>query len=180
MVTRDEAYDYRNWLPVAFTWKGYTVYEFPEANVKGYGPTAVAYGASVADELRTMRGRGFDPQRAAVVSLGERPSFADGRALSPLRASEITIERQTLIFTATSEGRALAVLPFRYSSCWKTEWRGTPGRVLRVDTALIGVLFDGSTEVRLTWGAGYGPAARCLHEDAKLVAQTKAAAKSFR
>jgi hypothetical protein len=180
MVTRDEAYDFTRWLPVAFTWKGYTVYEFPEANVTGYGPSDVVYGASIPDELRAMRGGAFDPQRTAIASVGERPFFAAGPELSPLRTSEIRIARQSLVFTATSPGRALAVLPFRYSSCWKTEWRGRPGRLLRVDAALIGIAFDDATEVRLTWGAGYGPATRCLREDAKLVSQTREAAKSFR
>jgi hypothetical protein len=180
MVTRDEAYDFTHWLPVAFRWKGYTVYEFPEVNVAGYGPTRVTYGASIPDELRAMRGGALDPRRAVVVSVGERSFLEPGPPLAPLRASEIRIVRQSLIFTATSEGRALAVLPFRYSSCWKPEWRGKPGRVLRVDTALVGVLFEEATELRLTWGAGYGPAARCLREDAKLVRETREAASTMR
>jgi hypothetical protein len=180
LIARDEAYDYKYWLPVAFTWKGYTVYDIPEANVAGYAPAAVTFAGSVVDELTVMRGSTFDPRQVVVVPASERQSVSEGAALSPLRSSSITIAGQALTFTATSGGRTVAVLPFRYSSCWRPEWTGTPGRLLRVDTALVGVVFDEATNVKLTWQAGYGPAAECLRSDAKLVRGTREAASILR
>jgi hypothetical protein len=56
-------------------------------------------------------------------------------------------------------------LPFRFSNCWHLESVGSEAPVLsRVDVGLIGLLFEGSTRVRLAWV----PSSECLGEDAEL------------
>jgi len=54
-----------------------------------------------------------------------------------------------------------------------------PGRVLRVNVALVGVLFEETSRLRLTWTAGYGLAGDCASQDRELMAQGIAAASQI-
>ncbi|HEY3064990.1 MAG TPA: hypothetical protein VGL09_04320 [Methylomirabilota bacterium] len=165
-------------LPRAFGWNGYSVYDVPAVNARGYAPTTVLRAETLADELRILRQPGFDPARMAVVAADAGPG--DGEAWAPLAASSIRLDRQALLFEARSAGRgSIAVLPFRYSHCWRPEWTGAPGRVIRADVALLAVIFEDATRVRLRWTAGYGRDAGCLRADAHLRAQALDAARAM-
>lgn len=179
VVVKDDADRRRPDLAAAFRWGGYTVYEIPDANIGGYSPTRVVFARTLAEELSIMRADGFDPRRVAVVSESERADLGTVD-LTPAAQPEVVIRRQTLIFTAGAAGRSLAVLPFRFSHCWRTRWSGTPGAIVRVDGALLGVVFDQSTRVTLAWSGGYGPLARCLVRDRELVPQVVGAASDLR
>jgi hypothetical protein len=166
-----------------FATAGYSIYEIPDANTAGYGPTTILSPDSrgLLEELKLMRSPEFDPQRQAVVSIGTRQAFGSEVRLAPIKDSRITIERQSIYLTARSQGgRSLAVLPFKYSHCWTPTWRGSEGTIIRVNLVLIGVIFDDSTDLTLKWDAGYGPASACLRKDAALVPEAIAAALAIR
>jgi hypothetical protein len=163
-------------LPVVFRWNGYSVYEIPAPNTEGWGINGLVGGQTVTEELRIMRDTAFDPRQTAVVSVEDLAALG-ARPWAPLAASTLRLTGQSLLFTARSTGgRALAVLPFKFSRCWRPHWRSRPGRILRVDTAFLGVAFEQETDVLLTWSAGYGHLAECLTGDAELTPQVKAAA----
>lgn len=176
VVARDIPFRTALPLPRVFTWQGYSVYEIARANIAGYRPTQVAFGASLAQELLLMRTPGFDPRAAAVLPASAQSWLGTG-TLTPLRSPRLTISGQSLVFEAAAPGHALAVLPFRFSHCWRAEWSGGVGRVVRADLSLLGVVFEGATRVNLSWTAGYGPAARCLREDAALADEAREAAR---
>jgi len=168
-------------LPRVFEWNGYSIYEVPDPNTGNYSPSRLRFAPSLADELRAMREPGFDPRRTAVVAEGEREWLGTGPALAPLAASRLSAVGQALVFDAASAGRrSLAVLPFKFSHCWRVRWESGSGRIVRVDAALIGVAVEGAARVRLSWQAGYGSGARCLGEDGALRGAAIAAAAEIR
>src|ERR687887_467123 len=131
-------------LPRVFAWNGYSVYEVPAVNVRGYAPATVLTAQTLADELRILRQPGFDPARTAVVNADA--GSLDGKSWAPLQASTLHWDRQTLLFEGRSAGTgSVVVLPFRYSHCWQPEWVGAPGLVIRADVALLPVIFAGAT-----------------------------------
>jgi len=160
-------------------WGGYSVYALGDVNLAGYGASSLAFGDTLADQLRLMRRRGFDPRRTAVLPTAARrdvPALS-AEGLAPLVRSTLRIEPDTIDFSARSSGRpSLAVLPLLWSSCWRPEWRQGAGSLLRVDAGLIGVAFAGETEVRLRWTAGYGDGRACLEADRGMAAEAQAAA----
>ena len=137
--------------------------------------TRVATGPALPDELILMRQPDFDPREEAVLSESEERRLPQGE-LTPLAQSKIDTRRQIVYFSAQSPGRSLAVLPFRYSNCWKPRWNGASGALLRADVALLAVSFEKSVDVELEWEGGYGANAHCLDEDADLVGQACSAA----
>ena len=175
LVVRDSPVPIQLNLPRVMSWEGYSVYELPSPNTQGYSPTQLVVGKSLTEELQKMREPNFDPRQIAVVSETDQPlltNFMDNSPLSPLDSSSIKLSRQSLIFQGKSSGqKSLAVLPFKFSHCWRPHWKGKPGELIRVDNALIGVLFEKETQLRLSWSAGYGLGTRCLREDASLIPQ---------
>ena len=166
-------------LPRVFGWGGYSTYEIAGANTRGYGPSTIRKAGTIVEELRLLREPGFDPARTAVVGADAAGVAVQG-SWAPLRATSLRGERQALVFEATSAGtRSIAVLPFRYSRCWRPEWIGAPGSVIRADVALLAVAFEGATRLRLHWTAGYGREAACLREDAGLREQALEAARAM-
>ncbi|HEY3064991.1 MAG TPA: hypothetical protein VGL09_04325 [Methylomirabilota bacterium] len=163
-------------LPVVFRWKAYSVYEIPAPNTAGWGVARLVAATTLSDELRIMRDGAFDPRRTAVAAAADLVPLR-GREWTPLATSAVTLAGQSLLFRARAVGgSALAVLPFKFSHCWRQDWRSRPGRILRVDGALLGVAFDDETDVELTWEAGYGPRRQCFVRDAELTPQVKTAA----
>ncbi len=94
---------------------------------------------SLTDELRVMRAPNFDARRVAVVSARDTVALAVG-SLTVMASSRLRVSGQHGRFEATSGGPALAVLPFRFSHCWRPEWTGRPGHIVRVD--VTGVAFE--------------------------------------
>ncbi len=182
VVATDQWYDFTPHLSRAFAYKGYSIWDVGTPNVAGYGPTRPIFARTLADELRALRAPDFDPRRDVVLDGEERPWLGTGPALAPLTASRLIVKRQSLVFEATGgPGRTLAVLPFKFSRCWRPRWDGpVPGRIVRADVALLGVAFAGATRVRLSWSAGYGPGTRCLERDAELVPAAIVAASEVR
>jgi hypothetical protein len=170
-------------LAPVWTWGDYSVYEIPDVNTTAYGVTRVLFASDLTDELRIMRDSKFDPREAAVAPEAERTILSNNPAsqLSPLRSSSLTLKGQAIEFSAISAGESsVAVLPFKYSHCWEPIWSGTPGRILRLDVGLLGVSFRGSTNVALTWKAGYLSGVDCLNQDARLLPQAREAARQLK
>jgi hypothetical protein len=176
VVTRDIPYTAPPPLRRVFGWKGYSVYEIADPNTHGYFPTRILFARSLEDELLTMRGPDFDPRQTAVLADSDASRVDDGGVLAPARSSRLRLSGQALVFEAESErGRSLAVLPFKFSHCWRPLWEGRLGRLVRADGALLGVVFDGVVRLRLLWAAGYGPRAGCMAKDTALVPEARKA-----
>jgi hypothetical protein len=180
VVVRDEPRPPAPSLRRVFEWRGYSTYEIPGANTAGYAPTRVQVGSTLSEELRMMRAGGFDPSAQAVLGIAEAAAAGLRGPLVRLADSGVRLDGQTLAFEGRSAGQTLAVLPFKFSHCWRAEWDGPEGHVLRANVALLGVLFENATRVRLTWAAGYGPQAECLKADRRLVPQAISAAQDLR
>jgi hypothetical protein len=178
LIVRDVPYVPLPALPRVFEWQEYAVYEIPGANTSGFGPTRIVFAATLADELRAMRNPAFAPRDVAVLPASERPGLPVER-LSAMRTSTLEASGQNVRFTGVSEGLSLAVLPFRFSHCWTPRWAGRPGRIVRADGFLLGVLFDATTAVELSWTAGY-VGVECLRRDAALVPAALAARAAVR
>ena len=174
VIARESAFERPPPLEKVFSWRGYAVYEVVSPNTAGFSPTTAWFGATLNDELRLMRRPAFDPRTVVVASARDRDALG-GHPLQPMRRSRIVVAGNELLFEGDAAGVALAVLPFKYSHCWTPTWATPPGRVLRVDAGLIGVLFRERASLRLRWSAGYG-SVDCLYEDRRLVPQAKDAA----
>jgi hypothetical protein len=172
VIARQSSFERPPPLAKVFAWRGYGVYEVPSPNLAGFSPTEMWFGTTLKEQLRLMRQAAFEPRTIAVVSESDKELF-DGRPLVSMRRSRISLVGNDLVFDAeTVGGLSLAVLPFKYSNCWDPRWETSPGRVLRIDAGLVGVLFRDRVSLRLRWNAGYG-AVHCLREDRRLVAQAK-------
>ena len=150
--------------------------------MKGYGPTAILSPGSdsLSDELHLMRSPAFDPKNQVVISSKTHRTLGNDARLAPITDSRIATGHQSIYFKARSQGgRSLAVLPFKYSHCWTPMWHGSQGTIIRANLALIGVVFDESVDLELTWAAGYGQASKCLKQDAALIPQAMAAARTI-
>ena len=104
----------------------------------------------------------FDPRTTAVLTtLDELPP------LVPASGRSLTIERGGYRIGADSPGTSLLVLPIEYSHCLHANLTAsgpTPPRLLRVNLAMAGILFNGHVEGRLT--LRYGPwSSRCRMDD---------------
>ena len=177
VITRQENRQALGATPIAFEWANYVVAELVDANTRGYGVTQILSAPTIADELILMRQGDFNPRQAAVLSEADRLQLQKGE-LAAVAESEITTHRQIVHLKARSAGKAsLIVLPFRYSHCWTAHWQGPAGMLVRADEALLAVYFEDDADVSLDWRGGYGAYARCLAEDASLIAEARAAAK---
>ena len=126
------------------------LYELPDVNLGTYTPTAVRQAATPEQQLRAILEPGFDFRRDAVTAERLPPlAPAQARFFAPPGGYRVN---------ATSLGTALLVLPVAFSHCltWKSSadrarW---PPRLIRVDFALTGLLFDraahGAIEGRLS------------------------------
>jgi hypothetical protein len=166
-------------LPRMWSWGNYAVHEVPNPNTNGYGVRRLDFAPDLTMELRAMRDPSFNPRETAVLSQSEMADLGDGRELSPLESSQIDFAGQQLHIVANSAGRSLMVVPFKYSHCWQPIWSGAAGGVHRVDTSLIGVVFDKTVDLTLRWTAGYGPLTSCLQQDVSLVPQARLAAQQL-
>jgi hypothetical protein len=167
-------------IPV-WNWDGYKILEVPYANTSGYAVAGTEFGADLEEELDLMRSTDFDPRRTAVLPESERATVERGPPLSSsLESPVITFAGQSLHFSAKVTGRSLVVLPYKYSNCWVATWSGNPGRVVRADVGLLGVIFDADVDLTLRWTAGYASGTDCLRQDARLVPQAQFAAERLK
>ncbi|HUI19182.1 MAG TPA: hypothetical protein VL244_16055 [Alphaproteobacteria bacterium] len=179
LVARDSATYEAPPLERLTGWHGYSIYAVRAPNLAGYAVKGLAFGATLAQELRLMREHGFHPRDTAVLPASEKSAFASAAAheLGTLATSSLNLAPNELTFSARSAGGAsLVVLPFNWSHCWNAEWRKGAGRLVRADIGLIGVAFAGEIELHLRWTAGYGAGRGCLVEDRALIAEAKQAA----
>ncbi len=165
-------------LQAVFSWKNYTIYEVPDANISGFAVRNVIEAGSIEDELRAMRDERFDPRSTAVISRTEASRLSPGR-LSAVSESSIELHSNQIRVRAKSTGESsLLVLPFKYSHCWAPHWLSAPGMLIRADTSLLAIQFRGILDVSLKWKAGYF-SSQCLRDDRDLIPSARAAAHSL-
>jgi hypothetical protein len=165
--------------PVVFAWKDYVVAELAAANTHGYGAIRIRDASTLAEALSLMRDADFVPRTDAVLLPADRKALPD-RSLEPVAESTIETRQQQIHLTARSAGAAsLIILPFRFSHCWRVEWNGPVGVMLRADVALIAIYFEQAVDANFTWLGGYGRHTHCLAEDASLIEEARTAAKEI-
>jgi hypothetical protein len=179
VIARHSTFNRPPALPRVDDWKGYGIYEVPTSNTTGYAASRLLFAKGLDAELRAMRDPSFDPKSIAIVAEADRERVG-AQALSPILSSAISLQGNTLILNAESAGkRSFAVLPFRFSNCFRPTWHAGSGEIFRTDMALIGVLFSGRAFLALEWTGGYG-AYDCLRKDSRLVHEATQAARDFR
>jgi hypothetical protein len=117
------------------------VYELPTTNVAGFGPTKIHQLRTAPEMLERMASLDFDYRTHAVVSeeIGEN--------LLPLGDPHLWFVRGGVRVRATSGGTSLAVLPLQYSHCLRIS--DPDARLIRVNLAMVGVLFRGSLDAEI-------------------------------
>ena len=179
VVTRRENGRALGDIPVVLAWKDFVVAELEDANTRGYAARHVVSVATLGDAFSLMRRSEFAPRTEAVLLETDRRLIPEG-GLQPIEESVIATRQGTVHLSARSAGKAsLIVLPFRFSHCWRPEWNGPQGTLIRADVALLAVYFKGAVDVKLKWMGGYGAYARCLDEDAALIAEARDAARDI-
>jgi hypothetical protein len=179
VVARDLPYAPKPNLPKVYAQPGYEIFEVPNPNIKGYGPVEAIFGSSLHDEVEKIRQPSFNPARAVILPTSSKFSSRELTSLSPLAEGAIYFRDAEVFFAARSEGkRSLAVLPVRFSNCWKATFLKGEGTLLRANIALLALDFKDEINVRLSWNSGYGHSNHCLNADAELIpAAREAAAK---
>jgi hypothetical protein len=138
------------------------VYSVPDTNLTGYAVTKIQRAATGQGVIALLTDPAFDPRTTAVLTtLDELPP------LVPVNRSSLTLERGGYRIEADSPGTSLLVLPIEYSHCLHANLTAsgtTPPRLLRVNLAMAGILFNGRVKGRLT--LRYGPwSSRCRMDD---------------
>lgn len=122
------------------------VYELPQINTGNYSPTVLYKFATAAEMLDKMASPDFDFRTDAVVT-EDVPG-----ALVPLEDMRLSFERNAARVQGTSDGTSLALLPLQYSHCLRLS--DPNARLVRADLMMVGIVFNGSLDARITDGFG--------------------------
>jgi hypothetical protein len=127
--------------------RGYTpetwhIYELPDPNVGNYSPTTLHKLETASETIATIASPEFDFRNEAIVTDDIRDS------LVPLKAAKLSFLRGIARIQAVSDGASLALIPIQYSHCLDLSDRNS--RVLRVDLAMVGILFRETLDAEIT------------------------------
>ena len=104
-----------------------------------------------------------------AVTFSGQPSLT---TLVPATSSKITIEQNGLHLQANSSGKTLLILPFEFSHCLTIKsLSGSVPIVIRVDIALMGILFEKQVNVSIDNRTGLFANPRCKLTDYREFAQ---------
>lgn len=128
------------------SWKRFRVDELSDPNLGTYSPVEPLAVETADAAIARMASAAFDPKRQVVLTGAEVPD-----RLVPAAASELEMIRGGFRFKGRSEGRALVVLPYRFSHCLVVKAQGGDRdvRLLRVNLVETGVLFERETELEV-------------------------------
>jgi|GEM_PF-5326300 len=138
------------------------LFEQKGANTAGISATKLLYVDSVNDAKNALAADNFDLQKAIVIhhSLMEQASFV------PVITSSLKMGHGGLHLQAESKGKTLLILPVEYSHCLQMKTlSGVKPKIMRVDIALAGVLFDRKVDVMLDNHTGLFANPGCRMQD---------------
>ncbi|WP_173977799.1 hypothetical protein [Magnetospirillum sp. UT-4] len=121
-----------------------TLHELEGANLGSWAATRVVTGADVDAFTRWMASHPDLEREAFAFEAIEGP-------LAPARVSPMVVDGKEIRIAAESDGTSLLVLPVQYSHCLTL--RG-PGRLVRIDLALAGIVFSTKFEGSLRLDRG--------------------------
>jgi hypothetical protein len=137
------------------------LYELAEPNLGQFSPTEIRVAQSADAILTQLSDPKLDPARVAVTSA----PLPEGLVAASL--DTLTVGKGEISVRAHSTGTSLLVLPFEFSNCLRLQARESNGsiRLLRVDMALTGVLFDRDLDTTLSYFTGPFSNSGCRLED---------------
>ncbi len=129
-------------FPIGWKPGNWHVYEMPMPNTGDYSPTVLTKLDTAPEMLAKMASPDFDFRNDAVVTeeIGEK--------LVPPKQMRLSFERGAARVQGTSDGTSLALLPLQYSHCLRIS--DPDARLVRVDLAMLGVIFKGRIDAEIT------------------------------
>ena len=138
------------------------IFRIDDINLGQYSPTRPRRVSTAAEAITELRASDFDPKRDVVVE------DAIPSGLVPATFATVTVDLgPTLVVQASSPGRSLLVLPFEYSHCLRLDVVTGGARLIPVNLQQTGLLFEGSTEARITYRFGLFGDAACRADDVR-------------
>jgi hypothetical protein len=137
------------------------LYEIPHPNLGQYAATSVVAVRDFPEMFHAMRG---------TPDLLERTFVFDDLPTGLLPATvEIRVQRGALQVNGTSEGVALAVLPFTYSRCYgvSNAAKDSGAQLIRVNLSMLGLLFTKKVDATLDMSSGLFHRSNCTLMDVR-------------
>jgi len=129
------------------------VYELPNPNIGNYSPTEVVTVKSSAEIIAALAAPHFDFTKQVVLST------AINEPLVPAQDMRLSLIRNGLHVSGSSDGTSLVVLPQQFSHCLRA--RDSRVRLVRADLLMTGMIFSGSVDTDIVFDYGvFSPACR--------------------
>lgn len=141
------------------------LFELSGANVSGISAKEIVTVNTIEQAGSLMKSRSFDGSTAIVKSelLPEKELPA---VLTPATESQLRIEKGAWHLYAKSAGWTMLILPMDFSKCMEiTPVSGRVPRVIRVDVALTGILFNQEVDIKFVTKTGLFTNPRCRLQD---------------
>jgi hypothetical protein len=158
--TRNEAADERHFPFVTFPRRpvgeppaNWVVYELPNPNVGNYSPTEVVTAKSGAEVIAALDVPHFDFTEQVVLSAAvDEPLF-------PARDVHLSLIRDGLHVSGSSDGTSLVLVPQQFSHCLRA--RDAGARLVRANLLMTGVIFSGNIDTDIVFDYGvFSPGCR--------------------
>ena len=138
------------------------LYEIPHTNIAGISAQHLVTVDTIQQAEDSMAARHFNLQDAVIFSNHR----IDTMRLVPAVNSKLTIEKGGYHLQAESKGKTLLILPIEYSHCLNVNtFSGSVPQIMRVDIALVGVMFDRKVDMLVDNKASLFTNPRCKLQD---------------
>ena len=131
----------------------WVVYELPNPNIGNYSPTQVVTAKSSTEIIAALDAPHFDFTKQVVLST------AIGERLVPAHDMHLSLIRNGLHVSGSSDGTSLVVLPQQFSHCLRA--RDSRVRLVRANLLMTGMIFSGSVDTDIVFDYGvFSPGCR--------------------
>ena len=134
------------------------LHELKDANIAGISAKHIIIAKTIMEAESIMAESKFELHDAIIMSNTE---FSQSD-LQPVSKSKLSIEKGGFHLQAESAGKTLLIVPIEFSHCLHlTPVSGIAPKIMRVDAALTGVLFNGNVDILLDNRTGPFANPRC-------------------
>ena len=138
------------------------LHELKDANIAGISAKHIIIAKTIMEAESIMAESKFELHDAIIMSNTE---FSQSD-LQPVSKSKLSIEKGGFHLQAESAGKTLLIVPIEFSHCLHlTPVSGIAPKIMRVDAALTGVLFNGNVDILLDNRTGPFANPRCKMQD---------------
>jgi hypothetical protein len=131
----------------------WVVYELPNPNIGNYSPTEVVTAKSGPEIIAALAALHFDFTKQVVLST------AIDEPLVPAHDMRLSLIRNGLHVSGSSDGTSLVVLPQQFSHCLRA--RDSRVRLMRANLLMTGVIFSGNIDTDIVFDYGvFSPGCR--------------------